>query len=520
MSRPRLLSDLVVLPRTSRSFGPVRARAAVLLLLAACSSQGTPGSDGAPGAKGAPGETPPPPAAEPLGASINQVFPRVGLVDREMEVTLTADATALDAESKVSFGDGIKVVSVEARGPALVVRIAVAPNAKLGGRDVTVTPPKASAGAALVAKNGFVVAVPLVTKVGAGKAEQGGLVRLDVSNRDKVWFDTERFTLLPLVSQSTPSLVALASQGFTATDGSVVLLGDPLAKTGPLGFLGVNDPSDPNSASYLTDDGAVTVGARAPELLESGKSYAKTLGELETGFFGADFAPSVSEGLLVEAWAKAPEGSTMKPMILAYPESGTVMDLLDQKQDDPGVPFFGIPPTEARVAYPVTRTGKGFFVVLDASLGSGATTKFELAYSAVRAQILKEKADAHATTDKAQNLGSLPGTSVAQTGRIVTGELKEDGEVDVYAFTGLSTKIATDMLVTITSDAQLDVVVDTEPTMESEGAVKVSLGGKAGSSTTSGHVGATRFIKVMAAEGASKSKGTYTLGFKRLPQAK
>lgn len=508
MIRFASLLDSSLLPRTS--LGAL----GLALLVAACSSQGAPGATGAPGAAGETGATPPPPAAEPLVASINQVSPRVGLVDREVEVTLSADGTTLGEGAKVAFGDGIKVVGVEARGASLVVRISIAPNAKLGARDVTVTPKD---GKALVAKNGFVVAVPLQTKLSAGKAEQGGLVRLDVSNQDKVWFDTEKFTLIPLVSQGTPSLVSLASQAFTATDGSVVLLGDPLAKVGPLGFLGVNDPEDPNSASYLSSADAVTVSARTPEALLSGTSIDKTLGALETAFFSADFAPSASEGLLVDAYATAPEGSTMKPLLLAYPESGTVTELLDQKQQDEGFAMFGIPPTEARVAYPITRSSKGFFVVLDAGMGGGATTKFNLQYSAVRAQILKEKPEPHATTEKPQNLGSLPGTTVAQTGRIVTGELSAAGEIDVYTFSGLSTKTVTDMLVSVTSDAEVEVTVDTVPTMDSENAIKVTLGGKAGSATTLGHLGATRFIQVSAAEGASKATGAYTLGFKRLP---
>ncbi len=489
---------------------------ACLLLLAACGS-GSDGAQGPAGPAGAAGETPPGTPAEARIGSINQVTPRVGLVDREIEVTITADGALLDKDAKVAFGDGIKVLSTELRGPALVVKLSVAPNAKLGARDVTVTP---KGGPDLVAKKGFFVAVPLVTKVSAGKAEQGGLVRLDVANRDRVWFDTENFTLYPLANENDASLVPLASQGFTATDGSVVLLGDPLAKTGPLGFLGVNNPQDPASASYLTEPNAVTVSARTPEALASGATVEKTLGELETAFFVSDFAPANNEGILVDAWVKTPEGSTMKPLVLAYPESGMVKDLVDQKQDDEGIPFLGIPPTTARIAYPVTRTTKGYFVVLDSALGGGATTKFALEYSAVRAQILKEKPEPHDSGDKAQNLGSLPGTTVAQTGRIVEGELTAAGESDVYAFTGLSTKNVTDMLVSVTSDAEVVVTVDTVPTFDSDSAVQISLGAKAGNGITTNFVGATRYIHVTAAEGASKATGKYTLGIKRLPAAK
>ena len=174
VSRSRFSTDLLLLPRPSRLAG---LGFGLLALIAACGTPGAPGSVGAPGSAGSAGATPPPPPAEPLAASINQVTPRVGLVDREVEVTITADGTSLGDGAKVTFGAGIKVLSAEARGPALVVRLSIAPDAKLGARDVTITPKD---GKALVAKNGFVVAVPLQTKLSAGKAEQGGLVRLDV----------------------------------------------------------------------------------------------------------------------------------------------------------------------------------------------------------------------------------------------------------------------------------------------------------------------------------------------------
>lgn len=489
---------------------------AVALVLAACSSRGQDGPPGAPGAQGTTGDTPPTAPAAPRVGSINQVTPRAGLVDREVEVTITADGVTLDASAQVGFGDGVKVVRVAARGPALVVTVAVAPNAKLGARDVTVTP---KGGEPMVAKKGFVVAAPLGAKVAGGKAEQGGLVQVDVTNQDRTWFDPENFTLFPLVAETDASLVALASQQFTATDGSVILLGDPLAKTGPLGFLGVNDPQDPDSASFLTAPDAVTVTARAADKLVSGALVEKTLGALETGFFLADLAPGTNEGIVLDAWVRAPEGSTMKPMVLAYPESGMARDLIDQKQDDEGIPFLGIPATTARIAYPVTRATKGFFVVLDASLGGGPTTKFALEYSAVRAQILKEKPDAHATPDKAQNLGSLPGTTVAVAGRILEGELTANGESDVYAFTGLSAKSSTDLLVSVTSEAEVVVTIDTVPTMDSEHAVQIQLGGgaRAAMGATTAFVGANRYIQVTAAPDAAKATGKYTLGMKRLP---
>ncbi|MDF2696696.1 MAG: hypothetical protein K0S65_5079, partial [Labilithrix sp.] len=352
------------------------------------------------------------------------------------------------------------------------------------------------------------------------KAEQGGLVRLDIANRDKIWFDTENFTLFPLAGQTDASLIGLAYQNFTATDGSVVFLGDPLAKTGALGFLGFNNPNDENSASYLTAGDAVTVATRQPVELTSGTLFDKTFeNELETGFFSANLAPAAKEGLLVEAWAQVPADSTMTPLILAYPKSGSAADLLDQGQSDPGFPMFGLPPTEARVAYPVAEATKAFFVVLDAGLGHGPTTKVSLAYSAVRAQIFAEKPEAHATGETAQNLGSLPGTTTAIPGRLINGELTAADEVDVYRFSGLSQTNTTDMLVSVVSDSDVIVRVDTVPTFDSEQLIEITQGGKAGMGVTTDFVGKDRYLQVVALPDGGKPTGKYTLGIKRLAQA-
>lgn len=485
------------------------------ILAAACGSDGKDGAPGKPGVPGAPGDNA---DATKAAVTINQVSPRVGLVDRKLQVTISFDGARPDLSGvALDLGAGVKVLKTTAVGGQLVADLEIAPDAKLGAHDVEVKIPGAQS---ILATKAFHVAVPLDAKASAGKAEQGGLVRVDVSNRDKIWFDTENFLLLPLVDQKTPSLVPLANQGFTATDGSVVLLGDPLAKTGALGFLGVNDPRDPDSASFLSDLNAVTVGARTPVKLTSGTPVDKTLAaDLETAFFVADLAPAANEGLLVEAFAQTPPDSTMKPMILAYPASGAAADLLDQKTDDPGFPVFGIPATQARVVYPVTAATKSYFVVLDANLAHGPTTKLSLAYSAVRAQVLAEKPAAHDTAQTAQNLGSLPGAATTVPGRIVTGELKAAGESDYYLVSGLSAANDTDMLVSLTSDADVLVRVDTVPTFDSDNLVEVTLGGKAGSAATTAMVGNNRYVQVTAVPDGNKQTGKYTLGFKRLPAA-
>jgi hypothetical protein len=497
----------------------VLAVASTLAIVACQTPQnGKPGADGVNGIPGHEG-----PAAESPSSSvaINLIEPRVGLVDRTVDVTVSLDGKIDIGKATADFGDGVTVKKIGRNGNALVATLEIAPTAKLGKHDVMVSfQNEAGLEEQLLARNAFVVAVPLYSKLAGGKAEQGGLVRLAISNRDKIWFNTDKFTLFPLSKKGDASLVALAHQGFTATDGTVIFLGDPLAKTGPLGFLGFNDPDDDNSASYLTEPDAVSVASRAPTPLIAGTPIEKTFAnDLETGLYSAEATPgAASEGVLVDAWAKVPTGSTMSPMILAYPKSGMAADLIGQGKNDPGYPSFGIPATEARVAFPVmgATASTSYFVVVDANLGHGPTTKLSLSYNATRGTLVAEKPIDHATGATAQNIGSLPNTTTAVAARIINGELKAADEVDVYKFSGLSATLSTDMLVSVISDAEVTISVDTVPTFDGPNLVEIHQGGSAGMGTTSEWVGAERYIRVTAKPDAGKPTGKYSLGVKRI----
>lgn len=488
------------------------SRTCLLLLagLVACSSTEV-APAGPPGAPGAPGEDPPAPVLEP---SLNQISPRAGLLGRTLEVTVSASNLTLERDTEVEFGAGISVDDAKVVAGSLVLTVTIDEDAPLGTRDVKVTP---KGGQPLVGQKAFAVAVPLDVKVSGGKPEQGGLVRVDVQNRDAVWFDTENFTLIPLAPQNAATLVPLGKEGFTATDGSVILLGDPLAVTGPLGFLGVNDLANPASATYLSVSDAVTVAPRTPIPIAANASFPKTFfNPLETAFFATDVTPAANEALLVDAWAKVPADSTMQPMLLGYPETGSIGDLLDQKQEDPGFPAFGLPATQARIAFPVLAQTKSFFVAFDANLANSPTTKLDFSFGTTRAQIVPETANPHEVGGTPHNLGTLPGTAVTIPGRVVTGELVAAGESDVYAFSGLSASNPTDMQVSIASDVDVVVLIDTVPTFDSDAAVELTRGGKIGSVATSGLVGSMRYIAVLADPDGTKQTGKYSLGIKRI----
>lgn len=488
----------------------------IALLAVACSaSTGQNGKDGNSGANGGNGEDGQPGEAGKKTAAINLVEPRVGLVARQMEVMVSVDGKIDVTKAKLDFGAGVKVLQTGKIGNSLGAVIEISPQAKLGKHDVTIT--LGGSGEKLIAKGGFMVAVPLDAKISGGKAEQGGLVRLDIQNRDKnLWFDTENFRLFPLAQQGEGTLIPLSHQRFTLTDGTVVLLGDPLAKTGKMGFLGVNNPDDEDSIPFLTESDVVDVAARSPIALTAGTPIDKTFAnELETAFYTADINPAAGQGLLVEALAAVPSDSNAQPLLLAYPQSGRVSDLVGQGLKSEGNPLFGEPPSEAQILYPVTEATKAFYIVLDAANGHGPSTKMSLNYATTPALIINEKGE-HGTPETAQNLGSLPGFQANVVGRIVKGELLTADEVDIYKFSGLSANNATDMQVSVISDADVLVTVDTVPTFDSEGALVIQQAGKAGSGATLNLSGPDRFIKVTALPDSKVQTGKYTLGMKRV----
>jgi hypothetical protein len=463
-------------------------------LVVACS-----GSDGPAGDPGAAGN---PSTAGTTPASLNQIAPRVGLIGRKVTVRLTFDGAPSSAP-KVTFGK-LTVSKTTVDGSSVLVDLDIKDTDALGPQDVTVD--------GQTSKSAFVVAAPLDVKVAAGKAEQGGLVQLDVANEDpRAFFDTQNFTLIPnTASASDGTLVQLTSTGLTATDGSIILVGDPLAKTGALGFLGVNNPQDAMSTTFLSAPDAVAVGARDPEALTAGTPSQKTLANpLETAFYTITATPSAGEGLLVDAHAIAPAGSQIQSLVLGYGPGGTIADLLDQKKDDPGFPGF-IPPTEARIAYPVVgAASKAFFVVLDSSLKNSSQTKLTFDYETYRATLVAEVGTAHPDATP-QDLGTLPALSATPPALVVQGELKTASEIDTYSFAGLSAGSAVDIQVSIApANPSIGVLVDTVNTYDSMDVVQIQAGGKVGSATTVNMTGASRFIQV------SGAAGKYSLGIRR-----
>lgn len=498
------------------------ALSAVASSLVACSGEdgtaGLPGETGTPGDKPADAPTPADPAAPQ--PSINFVEPRFGLVDSEVTIAISVDALALAEGAKVDFGG--KGVTVKATkiisARTLEATLELAADASLGQRDVVLTQGEST----LKATKAFSVAVPLDAKIGAGKAEQGSLVRLDLSNRDSRFFDTENFFLAALSAPGAGTLIQLGKLAFTATDGSVVMLGDPKATLGPLGFLGINNPQDRSSATFATASDAVTVSARTPEALTLNTAADQlkehTLAaDLASALFKVDIpaAPALVDFAIVK-----PDGTAVSPLMVLYGAKGTAEDLLAFKQEDPGFPSFGIPPSFAAAGFPSVAAATTFVTVADAGFTGSAAHKFKVSVTTAAATTKLETAASQQTGAASQSLGNLPGTAAATPGVIVSGELKAAGEEDSYRFISLPKTTPADMRLVVKSEVPLTILVDNTEDFSSDAAFQLDVTDAIGEGSTEGLTGGdgqTYFIKVMAADGAPTPKGKYTIGFRRLP---
>lgn len=438
---------------------------------------------------------------------ILSITPATALLGQKLTVTIKIAGDKPGPGSDVSFGAGIDVVkAVEVEG-GLAVDIIVEPDAASGARDVNVAPDDA---APLTQKKGFTIASAMDVTVAAGKPEQGGLVRLNVATKDGRKLAPATFLLDSLLDTGTPTLFQIARGTFTDTSGSVVMLGDPIARTGALSFLGTNDPSDENSPAFFAEN-AVTVTARAPVPVTSGAPSSVTLAAvLQTAFYNVVLTPGANEGLIADAFAQVPVGSTMKPVVYAYPASGKLDDVIDVKLDAPA--SGSAEATQARVAYPVTTAASGFFVVLDKDFANGPTTKLLFDYRTYRASLIIEQGGAHGDAAP-QNLGVLPAFNDAVPGRIVSGRLDVAGEIDTYVLSGFPAGTR-DIQISLISEAEADVVVDHVPGLNDD-PTTFSVVDRGASGTTTGFaVDPNRYIRISAPSGASRKTGKYTLGIR------
>lgn len=328
------------------------------------------------------------------------VFPSNGRPGRSLEVLVVVDRATVDADTTFDFGAGITVVAAAPVSPvAAMVQLAIAPDAALGPRDVTIT----GHGATVIGAGAFGVLAHLEVEVVGGALVQGGMVEVAIRNLDQssiyppflfaggVWIDQ--------------------AAGPPSADWRGTLLVDPLApSTTSLGIVTTDARHEP-LAHFISDP--LTIAAATPTTVTVGPTVTTTTGTLDapyaTGFFRLTAATAGFIRLSVVA-----TGNAIDPVVAVVPASGTFQDLI--VSEAPG----------RRAAVPIAAGGDVYVIIRDRAHGGGAAAAYgyQLVADLHAPATSAEQAAPHDTVDTAQQVGDL--------GAAVDGELTASDTADVY----------------------------------------------------------------------------------------
>lgn len=425
-------------------------------LLVACGS----GADGAPGEKGADGakgDNGAPGKEATVTPSLDFVTPNKGVLDRTIEVTLSASGTKFSGSPKVDFGAGITVSEVKAlSATAISAKLVIAANAAIGTRDVTVDGQKID--------KAFSV-IPAIKSQLVGTALQGGVANVAILNQDTANpFDKDNLTLV------APDLVNLnvGAESNLYAGGAFVV--PPLATGSPAFSLANVDAEGKPRVTFLGDPNDVKItGRTATALATNVAPAAVNLGAQLASNFGKATIPAATT-MIVDYRVQVAANATTSPLGFLFGKGGKAADLLGVMS--PPQSFFGPtpPPYDLHLVVPFAQQAAGedeYLVLIDSSGRGGAAT---VSTTLVRAELVAEGATAHATGPTAQDLAALqaiPANLATDIGgKVVTGNLANATEVDVYKVTVAAND---NVQIGISGEGEYDVVVTTDGTADPEG---------------------------------------------------
>jgi len=310
--------------------------AASSIAFAGCS--GADGKDGATGAAGPagpagpagdPGPTGPAGATGPTGPngvtdpSISGITPGAAFLDRTVDVTISGFGTNWDSTTTVDFGPKVTVNSVNVASPtALVANITVAPDATLGGRDVTV--------GGLTYAGAFKLQAPVAYDI-KGTMAQGSLAIIDARNLDFMTpFDTTFtgdgfFTPIEYTNISISALPGLTAMVDTVEPYKLSMLMfvdvDTTAGSKDLDIL--SGPA--GNQVHFPYPGALNVAARTPTEITSGTAADGNITEA----FGSElykFVPAAGDSVV--NFEITTTSADADPGIILLPASGKFADLI------------------------------------------------------------------------------------------------------------------------------------------------------------------------------------------------
>lgn len=260
--------------------------------------------------------------------SASGVFPASGFLGRKMRVEISGDATEWGASTKVNFGEGVTVDSVDVASPtALFANITIADSAPVGERDVVVT-----GGDNVTLKAAFEIESPITISF-RGNAAQGSIGVLDIVNHD---FDTPFDTsstgdglFSPLVftgmTAQAGNGVTINFDNVTPYGASATVLVDTDGATGPLSIT--SGPAGKSTSFPLGEDFAIA--PRTAMALTAGMNVTATATKPYESFL-YEFTPAMFPSL---ARFQVTSTTTTARGRLAVTPTGKFADLLGAAAD-------------------------------------------------------------------------------------------------------------------------------------------------------------------------------------------
>lgn len=389
------------------------------------------------------------PGNQPV-STLTGVFPSSGLLGRDLDVMLMGDGTTFDADTKVTLGEDVQVSSLTLVSPtSMSAHLVIGAGARTGPRDVSVQ----THGVELVAHHAFNIDEAIDATVKAGFPEQGGLLVIDVRNRDIQSFG--KTALVGAVSSLESDDVGgggPTNSGDSASRASFVGFVDPLAPPGPTRIEAVNLTTSLTGATVYSDtfsssaDALEIYGRRAMEEVHAGQSA-------QTGQVLAPYSTRVhrmstpSSGLV--SITVTPTGARLVPRLNVYPTSGRSSDFV-------GSVAAGGPGAGVSLTYPVGAAADTYSVISDVGLGGGGSTyDYVISAGFTPVSVTPETLTPHYASSLAQ-----PVCDDSTQRCLIAARIGGKGEWDVYALPSLPAPSHWVVLVRVESDVRVWLTQD------------------------------------------------------------
>lgn len=476
------------------------AVSALSLGVVACSgSDGAPGPKGDTGAAGDKGDKGDPGDATPK--SVGVIVPNIGLLDREMDVTITTNGVDLTkAAPTVDLGAGVTVSKIQVlSATTLYAHVAVDAGAATGARDAKVTAGSDS----LTSTKGFTVAAPLQVTANPASVSQGDFVLVDVQNLDSQHaFDDASFLgsytdFQLLVTDGTDEGGGPTNVTATRAEGFFLLAPQAAASVDVL--AGNIDGFGQVTETYA--GAPITVAARTPKTVTpgtdlTGENIAKAGGTNTYKFDSAAVA-------ILEVTPTA-VGAQASPVAAVYGNSGKADDLFT---------------VGSSAIFPVPGGKSNYATVFDGNGGGGAIADFGFTMSVTThtGTAFPEPATAHAGAATAAAITPALPASGSGNGVVVVGSSTTGTEADWYSLT-LAQNDKLEISLVCDYDCSLDLTDSAGTTDELDnGQIESAPGRRLAYVVQTIAPAGSNTYKIQVVAPDQTSHGNYWIGLRKVP---